>query len=118
MTTQQVADRFNEMAQAGEFNKIQDELFAKDAESVEPANDYGLPTVKGLDAIREKGKKFSEGVEKMIGGYSSAPVVGGNYFSVGMGMECMLKNGRHVKMDEVVVYEVKNGKIAKEQFFY
>ncbi|WP_157579263.1 SnoaL-like domain-containing protein [Spirosoma montaniterrae] len=42
MTTQQVADRYFEMAQQGELEKIQDELYAPDAVSIEPENASGL----------------------------------------------------------------------------
>ena len=68
--------------------------------------------------IKEKGKKFSEMVEEMHGGYSAAPAVGGRYFSVAMGMDCTMKGMGRQKMDEIAVYEVKDGKIVKEQFFY
>jgi hypothetical protein len=33
-------------------------------------------------------------------------------------MDVTYKDGNREKMDEVVVYEVKEGKIVKEQFFY
>ena len=118
MTTQEVANRFNELAQTGQWDKIQEELFAENAVSIEPTHSQGLPSVEGLDAIREKGKRFGEMVEEMHGGYTSAPVVGGNFFSVAMGMDCTMKGMGRQKMDEVAVYEVKDGKIVKEQFFY
>lgn len=54
----------------------------------------------------------------MHGGWSSTPVVGGTHFSVGMGMDVTMKGMGRIKMDEVCVYEVKEGKITKEQFFY
>lgn len=117
-TTQDVANRFNELAQTGQWEQIQTELFSKDAESVEPQNSPGLKSAKGLDAIKQKGQQFGESVEEMHGGYSSAPVVAGNYFSVAMGMDATMKGQGRVKMDEIAVYEVKNGKIVKEQFFY
>ena len=34
MTTQEVANRFNELAQTGQWDKIQEELYSEDAESV------------------------------------------------------------------------------------
>jgi len=118
MTTQEVANRFNELAQTGQWEQIQNELFADNAVSIEPPGSQGLPTVEGLSAIKEKGKKFSEMVEEMHGGYSTPPVVGGKFFSVAMGMDCTMKGMGRQKMDEIAVYEVKDGKIVKEQFFY
>jgi hypothetical protein len=35
-----------------------------------------------------------------------------------MGMDVTMKGQDRAKMDEIVVYEVKDGKIVKEQFFY
>ena len=118
MTTQDVANRFNELAQSGQWGEIQNELFADDAVSIEPANSPGLKTAEGMEAIREKGKKFGEMVEEMHGGYSNEPQVAGNHFAIAMGMEVTMKGMGRVKMDEIAVYQVKDGKIAKEQFFY
>lgn len=118
MTTQQVADRFNELAQTGQFDRIQEELYAENAESIEPPGAQGLKSVKGMDAIRQKGKEFNESVEEMHGGYTSAPVVGGDFFSVAMGLDCTFKGMGRINMQEICVYEVKDGKIVKEQFFF
>jgi hypothetical protein len=35
-----------------------------------------------------------------------------------MGMDVTMKGQGRSKMDEIAVYEVKDGKIVKEQFFY
>lgn len=118
MTTQDVANRFNELAQTGEFDKIQDELYADDAESIEPPHAMGLKSVKGMAAIKEKGKQFNAMVEEMHSGSSTAPVVGGKFFSLGMSMDCTMKGMGRINMDEIAVYEVKDGKIIKEQFFF
>jgi len=118
MTTQEVANRFHELAQTGQWDKIQDELFADNAVSIEPPGSPGMKSVEGISAIKEKGKQFGEMVEEMHGGYTSAPVVGGKFFSVAMGMDCTMKGMGRQKMDEIALYEVKDGKIVKEQFFY
>ena len=117
-TTQEIANQFHEWAQKGQWDKIQAELYADEAESIEPPNSPGLVSVTGLDAIKQKGQQFNEMVEEMHGGYTTAPVVGGRFFSVAMGMDVTYKGMGRQKMDEVAVYEVKDGKIVKEQFFY
>jgi len=117
-TTTDVANRFHELAQQGQWNEIQSELFADDAVSVEPANSPGLKSVQGIEAIREKGKMFENMVEEMHGGYSNQPQIAGNHFAVAMGMDVTYKGQGRMKMDEIAVYEVKDGKIVKEQFFY
>lgn len=120
MTTKEIANRFNELAQAGQFDKIQDELYADDAESIEPASAaaIGMSNAKGLDAIKKKGEAFNASVEEMHGGYSTEPHVAGNHFSVAMGMDVTMKGAGRMKMDEIAVYEVRDGKIVKEQFFF
>ena len=118
MTTQEVASRFHELSQSGQWELIQTELFADNAVSIEPAHSPGLQTAEGMEAIREKGKKFGEMVEEMHGGYSNEPQVAGTHFAVTMGMDVTMKGMGRMKMDEVAVYEVKDGKIVKEQFFY
>jgi len=118
MTTQEVANRFHELSQSGQWDKIQDELFAENAASIEPPQSQGMQSVEGLAGIKEKGKKFGEMLEEMHGGYTSTPLVGGKFFSVAMGMDCTMKGMGRQKMDEIAVYEVKDGKIVKEQFFY
>ena len=118
MTTQDVANRFNELAQTGQWDLIQTELYADNAVSIEPENSPGLKTVQGLEAIRQKGKQFEEMTEEMHGGYSNEPQVAGNHFALAMGMDVTMKGQGRMKMDEIAVYEVKDGKIVKEQFFY
>ena len=118
MTTKEVADRFHELSQQGNFSQIQDELFGNNAVSIEPEAAQGLQSVQGLEGIKQKGIKFQEMVEEVHGGYSNEPVVAGNHFSVAMGMDITMKGMGRSKMDEIAAYEVKDGKIVKEQFFY
>ena len=118
MTTHDVANRFNELAQTGNWNGIQEELYGDNAVSVEPMNSPGLKTVEGIEAIKEKGKQFGDMVEEMHGGYSNEPIIAGNHFALAMGMDVTMKGQGRMKMDEIAVYEVKDGKIVKEQFFY
>jgi len=120
MTTQEVANRFYELSKENKFNTIQNEMYADHAVSIEPphAASQGLQNATGLDAIKKKGEAFNNMVEEMHGGYSSEPVVGGNFFSVAMGMDVTMKGAGRMKMDEIAVYEVNDGKIVKEQFFF
>jgi ketosteroid isomerase-like protein len=118
MTTQEVANRMNELFKENKWNVVQDELFAEDAESIEPPQSQGLQSVKGLAAIKQKGEDFNNMIEEMHGGWVSEPIVAGNFISFGMGMDVTMKGAGRMKMDEIAVYEVKDGKIVKEQFFF
>ena len=118
MTTKEVAARFMELATQGKFDAVQDELYSNDCVSIEPTHAQDMQSVEGLAAIKEKGKKFNESVGEVHGGYTNDPIISDNHFAVTMGMDITMKGMSRMKMDEVAVYEVKDGKITKEQFFY
>lgn len=120
MNTQQVANRLVELCRRGEFTKAQDELYDQDAVSLEPegAPAGSLGSVRGLDAIREKGKAFDQTHEKIHGITVSDPLVAGEFFSIVMGLDATWKERGRFAMEEVCVYRVRNGKIVLEQFFY
>ena len=120
MDIQQVADRLVELCREGKYEDAQTELYADDAVSIERAGATGGgPTqVDGLDAIREKGRKWAEDIVEIHGGSVSEPVVAGNWFSVAMGIDATYKSMGRLDMQEVCVYRVRDGKIVHEQFFY
>lgn len=121
MTTQQVADRYYELAQQNKWFEIWDELYSPDAVNREPehAAAQGIPTMtKGMDAIRAKSAARREIIEAVHSQFCSAPVVGGNFFSASMGREVTFKGKPRMRLDEIAVFEVKEGKIVLEQFFY
>ena len=117
MTAQEVANRFYELAKAGQYDVIQSELFSENAKSTEPENS-AFQSAENLDKIREKAKLWQEKTEEMHDGYCSEPAVAGNFFVCTMGMDVTVKEQGRMKMDEIAVYEVKDGKIISEQFFY
>ena len=118
MTTQEVANRLAKLFKENKWEQAQDELFSDDCESIEPPHAQGLQTAIGKAAIKQKAVDFNSMVEEMHGGWVSDLLVGGNYITCAMGMEATMKGMGRTKMDEVCVYEVKDGKIVKEQFFY
>jgi len=118
MTTQEIANRLSELFKENKWMEAQEELFSKDAESIEPAHSQGLQTVKGLDAIKKKADDFNNMIQEVHGGYAGEPIVAGNHIALAMGIDCTYKGMGRQKMDEIAVYEVKDGKIVKEQFFY
>lgn len=117
-TTQEVANRLNELFKENKWEQAQQELFAENAVSIEPPGSKGLQSVEGLAAIKKKGDDFGAMVEEMHGGWCSEPLVGGSHISFAMGMDVTLKGAGRMKMEEIAVYEVKDGKVVKEQFFY
>jgi hypothetical protein len=118
LTTQEVAARFDELAQKEMWFEIQDELFADNVRSVDPPNSPYLGYAEGKVAVRKKGKDFVEKIEEVHGTYTTHPVIGGNHFSVGRGVDITVKGFGRIKYDEIMLYEVKDGQIVLEQFFY
>jgi len=118
MTIQQIASRLVELCRSGEYEKAQEELYSKDAISIEP---YPTPAfdkeTKGLPAILEKGRKWAQMVETVHGGSVSEPMIGGNAIAVSMTMDLTMKERGRINFSEICVYEVKDGKIVSEQFF-
>jgi ketosteroid isomerase-like protein len=117
MTTVDVANRLVELCRQGQFETAQKELFADDAVSIEP---HGTPDfekeTKGLEAILEKGKKWGEMVEEAHGMDVSEPLLADSSFAVTMMMDVTMKGGQRMKMTELCIYHVKDGKIVSEQF--
>jgi len=118
ITTQEVANRMHELFKENKWAEVQQELFSDDAESIEPPNSPGLQSVKGKDAIKKKGDDFNNMIEEVHGGYTGEPIIAGNFIAFAMGIDATYKGMGRQKMDEIAVYEVKDGKIVKEQFFY
>ncbi|MBC7948109.1 MAG: nuclear transport factor 2 family protein [Chitinophagaceae bacterium] len=118
MTTQEIANRLSELLKENKWTQIQEELFSENAKSIEPAHSQGMQSVEGLENIKKKGEAFDEMVEEMHGGWASEPIVGGNFIAVSMGMDVTFKGMERTKMEEIALYEVKDGKIVREEFFY
>ena len=118
MTIQEIASRLTDYCREGNYTAAQQELFSEDAESVEPAHAPGMQSVKGREAIIAKGKQFQSMVEEIHGGSVSDPIVAGNHFVVALVIDATMKGMGRSTMEELCVYEVKDGKVVKEQFFY
>jgi len=118
LTTQQVAARFDELAQQEKWFEIQEELFADNVKSIDPADSPYFKYAEGIENVRKKGKQWVEKIEAVHSTYTTHPVVAGNHFAVGRGMDITVKGFGRLKIDEIMLYEVKDGQIVAEQFFY
>jgi len=118
LTTQEVAARFNELAQEEKWFVIQDELFADNVRSTDPPNSPYFKYAEGKTAVRKKGEDFLKKVLDFHGAFTTEPVIAGNHFAVGRGLEITVEGFGRIKLDEVMLYEVKDGQIISEQFFY
>jgi len=118
MTTKEVADRLVELCRQGKIEDTQTELFAEDAVSIEPDDSMGPRETKGLEGIKKKGEMFNSMLENFYGATISDPIVAGDCFSIGWDMDAQMKGKERMKMSEICVYKVKDGKVISEQFFF
>ena len=73
MTTQEVANRLIELCRKGQVLEAQEELFAENVTSHEPAHSPTPPAI-GRAAVLAKGKQFASMIEKRYSGYQSSPL--------------------------------------------
>jgi hypothetical protein len=119
MTTEQVALRYYELIQQNKYEQIQNELYAPNAVSIEPENDSNLPlVVEGNEAIRKKEAAFFALVEEMFGSKMSEVIISNFFFSHMTEMDVKMKGKERKIKGQIGVFEVRDGKIVKEQFFY
>ena len=115
---QELVDRFYELAQKELWFQIQDELFGDNVKSVEPSNSKYLQNAEGKDAVRKKGEDWVKKIEEVHKTNTSQSVIGGNFFSIGREMDITVKGIGRIQIEEIIIYEVQDGKIVLEQFFY
>ena len=117
MTTQQVANRLVELCRQGKVLEAGQELYANDIVSIEP--DFTpVPRATGKKAVGEKGAQFAASIEERHDGSFGEPIITGRHFSLTITLDATFKGRGRQLIEEVAVYEVKDGKIVFEQFFY
>jgi len=99
-----------------------DTLFAKDAVSVEAMSGPDMPaTMTGLDALKGKNEWWVNNHE-VHSSSVKGPFPNGDRFAVIFNYDVTAKAGpmagQRMKMEEVALYTVKDGKITREEFFY
>jgi hypothetical protein len=119
MTPQEIGKRYMTLCQQGKNDVCLEELYAKNAVSVEaippPGGDR---TSKGLDAIKAKEKDWGEShiVHKAE---LKGPFPHDNRFAVHFTFDLTDKpSGKRSTLDEVGLFTIENGKITREEFFY
>ena len=71
-----------------------------------------------MEAVNAKAAARREMIQEIHDQFCSAPTVAGNFFSLSMGRDITYKGKPRIKVEEIAVFEVKDGKIVLEQFFY
>ena len=118
MTTQEIAARFHELAQQEKWFEIQDELFADNVRSVDPQNSPYFGYAEGKGPVRKKGMDWVAKVKEVHQVSTTHPIIAGNHFAVGRSFEITVEGHGRIRIEEIMLYEVKDGQIVLEQFFY
>ena len=118
LTTQEVAARFNELAKQEKWFEIQDELFADTVKSIDPPNSPYFGYAEGKAAVRKKGEDFVNRIEAAHSRHTTEPLIAGNHFAVGREVDITVQGYGRIQINEIMLYEVKDGEIISEQFFY
>ena len=121
MTTHEVATRYCELAKQNKWPDILNELCGEDLVNKEPEHvtTRGIqPVTNGLAEVKAKGIKNREMIEAIHSQHCSDPLVAGNFFCVTLSRDVTFKGMPRMMKDEIAIFEVKEGKIIVEQFFY
>ena len=118
-STLEIGKKYVALCKEGKYSEILDELFAKDAVSVEAGAPPGQErTAKGLEAIRAKGEWWGAN-HTVHKAEVSGPYPHDDRFAVRFVYDITHKpSSRRFTMDEVGLFTVSHGKITKEEFFY
>ena len=116
-----VGKKLVELCQQEKNLEAIDTLFAKDVVSVEAMKGPEGDTKSGIDAIKAKNKWWVENHE-IHSASAKGPFPNGDRFAVIFNYDVTAKDGpmkgQRMKMEEVALYTLKNGKITREEFFY
>lgn len=114
MTTYEFAQRFSALLNDGKMDEIYGELYHPDILSVEADG----AEYRGMDKIAEKNAWYDTTFE-MHGMDIEGPFPHGDSFAMIYDVDSTHRaSGVREKMREVAVYQVRDGRIAEERFFY
>ena len=117
MSTKEIANKLVSYCREGKYQACYDELYAEDIWSIEPEGAF-FEKAHGFEELKAKGQAWNENIEEFHGSDIGDPIVSGSHFSCTMMIDCTFKDIGRQRMEQICVYEVKNSKITKEQFFY
>jgi ketosteroid isomerase-like protein len=122
MTTKEIADQLVALCRAGRNLEAVDALLSPDVVSVEARGDETMPAeMSGRDVIRGKNQWWLAN-HKIHSAEVKGPFPNGDRFAVIYNFVVTPvagpMAGRKMRMEEVALYTVNDGKITREEFFY
>lgn len=117
MNTKEIAENLVAWCNEGNYDRCYKELYSSKIVSLEPAWAEN-PRAEGMQEIAKKGEWWEKTFD-VHSSKASTPTVAANWFSVRFDMDTTHKpSGHRSTSSEIAVYQVKDGKIVQEQFFY
>jgi ketosteroid isomerase-like protein len=118
-STTSIANELVAFCRAGRNLEAIAKLYSPKIVSIEPVGSETMPAeMTGIEAIRQKNEQWFENYE-VNSAEVNGPFVGGDQFAVHYVFDTTFKpTGQRSTMREMALYTVKDGKIAREQFFY
>jgi hypothetical protein len=114
-TIHEIANRLTELVSEQKFVEAYVQLYADDAESIDPLN-TDQQELKSLQVLVEREESFlSRTTIHKIN--VSEPLIAGSYFTVNLTMDFTVTGLERRTIEELCVYKVKDGKIILQQFF-
>ncbi len=119
MSTAEVAKGLVDLIRQRKHMEAINKYYSDGIVSVESTEAPGMPAeMKGIDAIKGKNKWFFDNHE-LHGEEVNGPFVGENQFAIEYKMDATQKgSGKKIRMEEMALYTVENGKIVRERFYY
>ncbi len=122
MTTKEIADQLVALCRAGRNLEAVETLLSPDVVSVEATGDETMPAVQtGREAVLGKNNWWLQN-HQIHSAQVKGPFPNGDRFTVIYDFVVTPKSGpmagKKMRMEEVALYTVSDGKITREEFFY
>ena len=117
MNAQEVANRLVLLCREGKNVEAINELYDDNVVSHEPKGSPMKEKV-GKEAVLDATNQWFDSLEELHNVYISNPIVGDTFFACTMKIDATYKEHGRNEMNELCVYEVKDGKIISDHFFY
>ena len=117
MTVQEIAEKLVQLCREGKNLQAIDELYADNILSREP-NGHPHEVTVGKEAVKTNTRNWEASVVEIHSASVSDPIVAEHHFAVVMDIDATYLAIGRKRLAEICVYEVKNGKIVFDQFFF
>jgi hypothetical protein len=118
MNTTEIAKTLVDYCRQEDWEKAYRELYSPKIVSIEFGDESPMGHLEGMEELMKKGAWWAETFDVHEIEVSD-PIVAEDWFSVRFTMDTTHKpSGQRSTTSEIAVYQVEDGKVVREQFFY